>query len=186
MSWTIHVLWLFLGWCLQLWCSFLWNVHPGTARSYKARRTSRACNELCVSRPGTAMPAERAWDETNHAGNNQWTERCQCIILIVEPTVHHIIDNSWQCVRLACSSRSDRGEWRALLFASSPLSERLWSENWRGPGALNLWKLWNPGCPGFDLCEKKNTSFMPKGKIKAPGPDWAYTGKNSSSFCLKI
>ena len=33
---------------------------------------------------------------------------------------------------------------------------------------------------------KKKTSFMPKGKIKAPGPDWAYTGKNSSSFCLKI
>ena len=49
--------------------------------------------------------------------------------LIVEPTLHHIIDNSWQCVRLACSSRSDRGEWRALLFASSPLSECLWSEN---------------------------------------------------------
>ena len=112
------------------------------------------------------MPAERAWDETNHAGNNQWTERCQCIILIVESTVHHIIDNSWQCVRLACSSRSDRGEWRALLFASSPLSECLWSENWRGPGALNLWKLWNRGCPGFDLCEKKKLPLCPRARLR--------------------
>ena len=155
MSWTIHVLWLILGWCLQLWCSFLWNVHPGTARSYKARRTSRACNERCVSRPGTAMPAERAWDETNHAGNNRWTERCQCIILIVEPTLHHIIDNSWQCVRLACSSRSDREEWRALFFAPSPLSECLCSVNWGRPCALNLGWLSNPGRPGFDLFEKK-------------------------------
>ena len=39
------------------------------------------------------MPAERAWDETNHAGDNRWTERCRCIILIVAPAVHHIIDN---------------------------------------------------------------------------------------------
>ena len=52
-----------------------------------------------------------------------------------------------------------------------------------------LWTCENceiQGAQDLIYVKKKNTSFMPKGKIKAPGPDWAYTGKNSSSFCLKI
>ena len=129
------------------------------------------------------MPAERAWEETNHAGNNWWTERCQCIILIVEPTLHHIIDNSLQCVPLACSSRSDRVEWRALFFAPSPLSECLCSENWRGPGALNLWRLWNPGCPGFGSCEKIYF-LMPKGEIKTPGTTGHWQSKDLTGHLL--
>ena len=98
---------LLLGWCLQLWCSSLWNVHPATSRSPKAWRTSGACNKWRVSWPGTAMPAERAWGETNHAGDNRSTERIRCKFLTVKSTVCNVIDNS-QFVRTLCWKNSKK------------------------------------------------------------------------------
>ena len=58
--------------CLQLWCSIVRNVHPGTSKSWKSRRASFADDEPRVERPGTAMPADRPWSETNYAGDNRW------------------------------------------------------------------------------------------------------------------
>ena len=66
-------------------------MHSAASRSQKACGTSRACSERFLSWPRTAMPAERSWGETNHAGDNWWTERCQYIILTVELTLHHFI-----------------------------------------------------------------------------------------------
>ena len=83
---------LLLGWCLQLWCSSLRNVHPTTSRSSKAWRTSGACNERCVSWSGAAMPAERAWGETDYAGDNRWTERFRSNFLIAKWTVCNLIE----------------------------------------------------------------------------------------------
>ena len=58
--------------CLQLWCSIVRNVHPGTSKSWKSRRASFADDEPRVERSGTAMPADRPWSETNYAGDNRW------------------------------------------------------------------------------------------------------------------
>ena len=40
------------------------------------------------------MPAERAWGETNHAGDNRSTERIRCNFLTIKSTVCNVIDNS--------------------------------------------------------------------------------------------
>ena len=89
-------------------------------------------------------------------------------------------------MRLACSSRSDRGEWRALYLRLPHYLNAFGLKIEEGPV---LWTCENceiEGAQDLIYVKKKKTSFMPKGKIKAPGPDWADTGKNSSSFWLKI
>ena len=112
-----------------------------------------------------------------------YLRRVLCKKRLILPRINAPNDNSWQCVPLACSSRSAREEWRALFFAPSPLSECLCSENWRGPGALNLWRLWNLGCPGFGSCEKIY-SLMPKGEIKTLGTTGQWQSKDLTEHLL--
>ena len=69
----VHIYCSFLGRRLQLWCFVMWNVYRGTSRSWKAWRASCSYVEPRFKRPGTAMPADRSWSETNHAGDHRWT-----------------------------------------------------------------------------------------------------------------
>ena len=61
-----------LGWCVQFWCSSLWNVHPGIARSQTAWGTSSPGNESRVSRPHTALYSGEPWRETKYGRDHWW------------------------------------------------------------------------------------------------------------------
>ena len=69
----IVILFSSLGWCVQFWSSPLWDLHPGTSRSWQARRASCHGDKRRASSSHSGMPATRCWYETKYARNHWWT-----------------------------------------------------------------------------------------------------------------
>ena len=57
---------LLIGWCVQFWCSSLWNVHRGITRAWKARSANRDGREPQTSSPHTEMSPIRSRGETKY------------------------------------------------------------------------------------------------------------------------
>ena len=72
------------------------------------------------------------------------------------------------CV-LAFSSRSDRGEWRALFFAPPHYLNTCALKTEEGPVLWTCEDCEIQGAQDLIYVKKIYTSLMPKGKIKAPG-----------------
>ena len=75
----------------------MWNVYRGTSRSWKAWRASCSYVEPRCKRPGTAMPADRSWSETNHAGDHRWTIKSLVASVLLVVAADRM---GWQSIKL--------------------------------------------------------------------------------------